>query len=117
MSITRVAIKYCGCCNPQVNVSAIAAHLAEAAARHGFEIAAEGPVDIKVALCGCPRACGRDESGAWHSVLVAGVSVQGKRVDESALPQALERELVRILEQVKEECKVSGEPRRGSRWH
>lgn len=59
--IMKVALKYCGSCNPQVDLASIGRYLAEIVARQpDFELAplSANDVDVVVILCGCPRACG-----------------------------------------------------------
>ena len=99
----KVALKYCGCCNPYVDLSRIACHLVQLAGERGdFELVplSERDVAVVVILCGCPRACGNKEkvrARAVRSLVVAGESVGGKPVPEKCLPAAAERELVKIL--------------------
>lgn len=104
----KVALKYCGSCNPFVNLPRIARHLAQLAGQRGdFQLVplSEGGVDVLVILCGCPRACGDKEefkAGAKHSLLIAGESLGRRPVPEKCLPLALEKELIKILEQMKD---------------
>jgi hypothetical protein len=102
-SKAKVAIKYCGSCNPQVNLAEIAAHLREMASRRwDFEIVplGENNIDVVVILCGCPRACVNREdvkAVAKHSLLVADGFLQGKPVSENSLLGFLEKELDKII--------------------
>ena len=99
----RVALKYCGCCNPLVNLPALARHLAGLAQRWGsFHLVplSGEDIDLVVILCGCPRACGDKpdvRAAAGQSLLVAGESLGRKPVPAESLPDALEREMVRLL--------------------
>ena len=103
---TKVAIKYCGCCNPHVELSKIAHHLvdmAETDADLTLIPFSENTIDIVVILCGCPRACGNKEEvkeRAKHHLLVTGENIDGKAVHEENLPQALHYELEAILGQI-----------------
>lgn len=100
----KVALKYCGCCNPYVDLSKIRSHLIQLAGKRGdFELVplSESNIAIVVILCGCPRACGDKEevrAGAERSLVVASKSVRGKPVPEESLPAAVEGELAEILE-------------------
>jgi hypothetical protein len=99
----KVALKYCGSCNPRVDLSRIARHLVKAAEERGdFELAplSEKDVDVVVILCGCPRACGDKEEVrgmAKRNLVVCGESVNRRAVPENELPLAVEKELIKIL--------------------
>ena len=99
----RVAVKYCGSCNPHVDLSRVAHHLVQLAGQHqDLELVSLDPdnLDMVVILCGCPRACGDKaevRARAGLCLLVAGESVNRKPVAEAELPRAVEQELVRIL--------------------
>jgi hypothetical protein len=99
----KVALKYCGSCNPQVDLSRIASHLARVAEeRSYFELVpmSANNIDVVVILCGCPRACGDKEevrSMARQNLVVHGESVNNKAVPENELPLAVEKELSKIL--------------------
>jgi hypothetical protein len=100
----KVALKYCGSCNPRVDLSRIARHLAKVAEERGdFQLVplSENDIDMVVILCGCPRACGNKEevrARAKRSLFTAGESVNRQAVPETQLPMAVEQELVRILD-------------------
>jgi hypothetical protein len=100
----KVAVKYCGCCNPYVNLTEIAHHLADLAKTRGDFVlvpSSEDKIDVVVILCGCPRACGNKEefqSRAKHHLLVAGESINGSTVQEKHLPQTVQKELENILD-------------------
>ena len=99
----KVALKYCGSCNPRVDLRRIARHLAKVAEERGdFQLVplSENDIDVVVILCGCPRACGNKEevtARARRSLFTAGESVNRQAVPESELPQVVERELNKIL--------------------
>jgi hypothetical protein len=100
----KVALKYCGSCNPRVDLSRIARHLAKVAEERGdFQLVplSENDIDVVVILCGCPRACGNKEevrARAKRSLFTAGESVNRQAVPETQLPMAVEQELVKILD-------------------
>ena len=99
----NVALKYCGSCNPHVDLRRIAQHLAKVAEERGdFQLVplSDNDIDVVVILCGCPRACGNKEevtARAKRSLFTAGESVNRQAVPESELPQVVERELNKIL--------------------
>jgi hypothetical protein len=99
----RVALKYCGSCNPSVDLSRITRYLVKKAGERGnFELVplSEKDIDVVVILCGCPRACGDKEevrAMAKWTLLVCGESVNKRAVTESELPLAVEEELGKIL--------------------
>ena len=100
----KVALKYCGSCNPYVELTRIARHLARVAEEHGdFHLVplSEDNIDAVVILCGCPRACGNKaevRARAGKSLLTAGESINGRHVPEAHLPSAVEQELIKILD-------------------
>ena len=100
----KVALKYCGSCNPRVGLSRIARHLTKVAEERGdFQIVplSENDIDVVVILCGCPRACGNKEevrARAKRSLFTAGESVNRQAVPETQLPMAVVQELGKILD-------------------
>jgi len=100
----KVALKYCGSCNPYVDSGRIARHLAKVVeARGDAELVplSEDGIGVVVILCGCPRACGNKpevRDRAERSLVVAGESLGGKAVQEVSIPAAVEQELIRILD-------------------
>lgn len=99
----RVALKYCGSCNPHVDLSRITRHLVKIAGERGnFELVplSESDIDVVVILCGCPRACGDKEevrAMAKRNLVVCGEAVNRRAVPEDELPLAVEQELNKIL--------------------
>ncbi len=106
----RVALKFCGCCNPYVDLSRIARYLRTIAEKCGdFEVVplASGDAEVTVILCGCPRACAdraENRSGRLAAVVVAGESVDGETVAEPDLPVAVKLKLTGVLKQRKRHC-------------
>ncbi len=99
----KVALKYCGCCNPYVDLTGIAHKLAEmAAVRQDFvlvPLSGDG-IDVVVILCGCPRACGNKEevkAKANQHLVVAGESVNGNIAPEEHLTETVQQELEKIF--------------------
>ena len=101
----KVALKFCGCCNPQVDLSRIARHLAEIAEEPGeFRLVplSENNIDIVVILCGCPRACGDKtevRAKARRNLIVAGERIGRETTAEKHLPSAVQDELERVIRQ------------------
>lgn len=100
---TRLALKYCGSCNPQIHLRRIANYLVRVAGRqHDFELVslATRDTDVIAILCGCPRACGNKaevRARARYCLVVAGESLDGKLISEANLPIALEEALTRVI--------------------
>ncbi|MCJ7654958.1 MAG: hypothetical protein MUO97_06610 [Dehalococcoidia bacterium] len=100
----KVALKYCGSCNPHVDLTRIARHLAKVAETRGdFQLVPlpENGIDVVVILCGCPRACGNKpevRARAAKIILTAGESINVRHVPEAQLPSTLEQELIKILD-------------------
>ena len=77
----RVAFKYCGSCNPEIELSDIG-HKIEAALQEAPDIDVVSrrskAIDVMVILCGCLKACGdkkRVRKRAEHCVVLAGATV------------------------------------------
>ena len=87
----KVALKYCGSCNPQIEL-ADSGHKIEEALQGAPDISLVSrrskAIDVMVILCGCPRACGdkkRIRKRANHCIVVAGESVNLVPVAEKDL--------------------------------
>lgn len=99
----RIALKYCGSCNPLVDLTRVARRLSQMAEqRSDLEMvpASEENIDMVVILCGCHRACGNKEEVralAKQSMVIAGESLEGRPVPEKSLPEAAEQALVEKL--------------------
>ena len=87
----RVALKYCGSCNPLIDLAKLGAELKEAISQEDgliFTSPESTHVDIMVILSGCPRACGNKEeirAKAARSIVVAGEMVDMVPVAEKDL--------------------------------
>ncbi|MFC1940632.1 hypothetical protein ACFLXO_08145 [Chloroflexota bacterium] len=96
-----VALKYCGACNPMIDLAQIGRVVAELAREQGWQLVALGEdtkTDVLVLLCGCPRTCIDREEVRRQSkqvVLVAGKRLGWRTVPEKELPLA-------IIEAIKE---------------
>lgn len=87
-----MAVKYCGSCNPEIELADIG-HKIEEALQEAPDISVVSrrsrAIDVMVILCGCPRACGdkkRTRKRAGHCIVVAGESVDLVPVAEKDLP-------------------------------
>ena len=73
----KVALKYCGSCNPIIDLSKIGNELKETLGKdEGLHLVSpeDSGIDIMIILCGCPRACGNKEeirARATWSIVVA----------------------------------------------
>ena len=91
----RIAIKYCGCCNPEVNLARVEKLIAEQARELGWEVvpSVRNPeADILLLLCGCPRSCANTEEMQQNrkkTVLVAGRRLGWQPTSEEKLPSAI----------------------------
>jgi len=88
----KVAFKYCGSCNPEIELSDVG-HKIEEALQKAPDIKVvtrrSKLIDIMVILCGCPRACGnkkRVRKRADHCIVVSGEMVDLVPVAEKDLP-------------------------------
>ncbi len=91
----RIGLKYCGSCNPRIDLSRIGDLVLEQARGLGWELVPSAQVaeaDILVLLCGCPRTCidsGELRQRAKQTVLVAGERLGWQPVAEEELPSAI----------------------------
>lgn len=96
---TRVALKYCGSCNPQIDTSEIGKSLKEAFRkddRLNLVASEDGRIDVLVILCGCCRACGDTEEirrRASRSIVVAGEAIDMTPVVEKDIYTEVMRKL------------------------
>jgi len=98
----RVAVKYCGSCNPSIDTSQLGGHLAEVAAHVGAElVSADFPdPDIIIIVCGCNHACVNKpewRERAPRQIVIAGETLNGEPAPEKDLPAALEAALRRQI--------------------
>ncbi len=83
-----MALKYCGSCNPLVNLSQIGGSLLTTIEKKAdLEFVSPESTDINtlVILCGCARACGNKietRARAKRSILVAGETIDMAPVAE-----------------------------------
>ena len=88
----KVAFKYCGSCNPEIELSEIG-HQIEESLQGAPDINVVSrrskAIDVMVILCGCPRTCGdkkRIRKKAKHCIVLAGKSVDLVPFAEKDLP-------------------------------
>jgi hypothetical protein len=88
----KVAFKYCGSCNPEIELSDIG-HKIEDKLQESPDITVVSrrskPIDVIVILCGCPRACGdkkRVRKRANHCIVVAGEMIDLVPTAEKDIP-------------------------------
>ena len=95
----RIALKFCGSCNPQIDLSLLSAEVRRfIAGQNAYELVQhDSPdIDILIILCGCMRACADKEeikSQAKHSFVITGGGFHGSSVPEKDLAAALTAEL------------------------
>jgi hypothetical protein len=89
----KVALKYCGSCNPQVELGPIARRLRElVASAVTFVPLAGGEADLVIILNGCLTACADRpdvREMARDSVILAGESIETQAVPEGQLAERL----------------------------
>jgi hypothetical protein len=81
--------KFCGSCNPDVDLPRLWKRLREAAPRLGHELVAastaDRPLDGLLILCACPRAC--TDRPAVRALSPMALVVAGETVDLRPLPE------------------------------
>lgn len=99
----KIALKYCGSCNPYVDLKRIAGHLVSVIEKQkDCQKVSQVEQDITVAviLCGCHRACGNKEGvrpRAEQYLVIAGESFMGQYVPEEKLPVVVGDRFLEIL--------------------
>jgi len=94
-----VAVKYCGSCNPLIDLIQIGNRLKEAienAPELQLATPNDDPIDVVVILCGCPRLCGNKEG--FRRLAKNFILVAGEMVD--LLPVAEKDLTARVLQKV-----------------
>ncbi len=100
----RIALKYCGSCNPQIDTSEIGNSLKEAVRKEGslsLVSPEDSGIDVIVILCGCFRACGDTEEirgRAPRSLVVAGEAIDMTPVAENDISTGVIRKLVSLID-------------------
>jgi len=90
-----IALKYCGSCNPEIDLARIGETIFEEAQARGWEMVPLerlAEADVLVLLCGCPRTCIDTEElhhKAKQTLLVAGKRLGWQPVAEEELPSAI----------------------------
>ena len=91
----RIALKYCGSCNPEVDLARIGRSVAELVQQQDWPLVTLGEgddADVLVLLCGCPRTCIDKEELRRQTkqvVLVAGKCLGWRPMKEEDLPLAI----------------------------
>jgi len=89
----KVTLKYCGSCNPLIDLIQIGNKLKEAIENAPeLQLASpdDDPIDVVIILCGCPRMCGNKESFrslAKNFIVIAGGMVDLMPVAEKDIPE------------------------------
>ena len=79
----RLAIRYCGSCNPHIDLKRIGEKLKEKAKEINAELVPyqAGNIDLLVILCGCPIACA--DKPEIHSLAKEYIVVADERVNQT----------------------------------
>ena len=102
----KIALKYCGSCNPQIDVSEIGNSLKEAVRKEGslsLVSPEDSGIDVIFILCGCARACGDTEeirNRASRSIVVAGEAIDMTPVAEKDINTETMRKLKSLIDTV-----------------
>lgn len=103
-----IALKYCGSCNPQIDLSAQAGRVRQFVASRGdIELVPyDSPgIDLLILLCGCPRACADKEeikSQARHIILISGEAVNHEKCHEKDLPHSVNASIEKTLHDLRD---------------
>ncbi len=94
-----MALKYCGSCNPLINLSQIGHDLLTAIEKEDdlvFVSPESNDINTMVILCGCARACGNKietRAKAKASIVVAGETIDMTPVAEINISGAITKKL------------------------
>ncbi len=95
----NVTLKYCGSCNPLIDLIQIGNKLKETI-ENAPELQLVSPdddhIDVVVILCGCPRMCGNKESFrrlAKNFIVIAGGTVDLMPTAEKDIPEQVMQKL------------------------
>ena len=95
----RVSLKYCGSCNPLIDLSKIGNELKEAIQKENdlkLVSPEDNDIDTMIILCGCPRACGNKaeiRAKANQSIVVAAETIDMVPVAEKDISTAVMKKL------------------------
>jgi len=98
----RIAVKYCGGCNPSIDranlVGKLVMLLAEAQPTWELVSVNEGVYDAIILINGCPVGCVQKQflTEQRPVFLIAGESLQRERIAENSLPKALLAQILRL---------------------
>lgn len=97
-----MALKYCGSCNPLINLSRVGGDLLTAIGKED-DLVIVSPesngINTMVILCGCARACGNKietRAKAKRSILVAGETIDMTPVAEINISGTLTEKLRKV---------------------
>jgi hypothetical protein len=99
----RVSLRYCGSCNPLIDLSKIGNEVKEAIRKEDDlkMVSPEGNgLDTMIILCGCPRACGNKEeirAQAKRSIVVAAETIDMVPVPEKDISTAIITKLKSLM--------------------
>ena len=105
----KLAVKYCGGCNPSIDrtelVGKLAVLLAERDADWKLVTLKDNADDAVLLVNGCPVGCVQKQflNETRPVILVAGESIQREKVAEAALPEKVAEILLRLSEKAEEE--------------
>jgi hypothetical protein len=103
----RISLKYCGACNPLIDLSKIGKEVKEAIRKNNnLELVSpeDNNIDIMVILCGCPRACGDKaeiRAKANYNVVVAAETIDMVPVPEKDISTAIITKLKSLMDSPK----------------
>jgi hypothetical protein len=99
----RIAVKYCGNCNPEINSPRIIDRWMRTLKDDEvlFQLEGEEPADLLIIMCGCKKACvDRPEIRAMGKriILIRGRWIEGLRFAEDTLGNELLRRVASMRE-------------------
>ncbi|MCX5996432.1 MAG: hypothetical protein NTV42_02195 [Chloroflexi bacterium] len=97
----RIALKFCGSCNPEIDLSSLAGQVRKlTSSREDIQFFPFNTkeLDLLVILCGCRRSCADKEeykSQAKRHLIIAGESLDGSPQSENQLAVLIAGEIGR----------------------
>ena len=107
----KLAVKYCGGCNPSIDrtelVGKLAVLLADRNADWKLVTLKDNAYDAIILVNGCPVGCVQKQflNETRPVILVAGESIQREKATEATLPEKVAELLLRLSEKASEEGK------------
>lgn len=93
----KVAVKYCGHCNPLIDGPAIMAAVKEQLDNVQFVNSKDDQGDVLLIISGCPVDCAERPPHTGPEIVIAGPAIDGVSVAQRDLPGELVKKILRKM--------------------